>query len=182
MTNYGPVKGYKRQLKRHNDPRYEKFAQLLAGGVHYVEAYQQAGFPPAEDFDKTRKLAWRLRRNVYDRVCAIMGIAPPSAMPRNDDVLKTVQSTLIEFQKDVPWCREKLHELINDKDCPHATRLNAIRECLNRGLGLPIQHIEQNVNVRYQLSDRELTEDEWFEKYAKPVTAIPGPGNGSTEH
>ena len=33
-------------------------------------------------------------------------------------------------------------------------------------------------NVVYAISDREMTEEEWFARYAKPADAIPGP----TEH
>jgi hypothetical protein len=43
--------------------------------------------------------------------------------------------------------------LIDDNECPHSVRLGAIRECLNRALGLPVQYVQENINVRYQPPD-----------------------------
>jgi hypothetical protein len=150
------------------DTRHEKFAQLIAAGLKPGDAYTKAGFT-ASSPAVLRASASRLRRRMEPRVAEIIGAGLIPSLIRSTEVANLVQQTIAEFQRDVPWCREKLHQLIEDKECPHNVRLGAIKECLNRGLGLPVQHVDQNVNVRYQLSDRELTEDEWFARYAKPV-------------
>jgi hypothetical protein len=166
------------------DTRHEKFAQLIAGGVKPLIAYKNAGFHCKND-DVGRASASRIKRRMQWRIAQIAGIMPvapdPETSPESSRINLIVQETIKLFQKDVPWCREKLHELINDKEIAPAVRLSAIKECLNRGMGLPVQYVEQNLNVRYQISDRELTEEEWFARYAKPVEALPGPTE-PTEH
>jgi hypothetical protein len=166
------------------DVRHEKFAQLIAGGVKPGPAYKQAGFSGKND-DVNRANASRMKKRMQWRVAQICGVVPvtpdPETSPESSRINLIVQETIKLFQQDVPWCREKLHEMINDKEIAAGVRLNAIKECLNRGMGLPVQYVEQNLNVRYQISDRELTEEEWFARYAKPVEALPGPTE-PTEH
>jgi hypothetical protein len=150
------------------DTRHEKFAQLIAAGLKPSDAYVKAGFTASND-NVLRASASRLRRRMEPRVAEIIGAGLIPSLIRSTETAHLVQQTIEQFQKDVPWCRDKLHQLIEDEKCPHNVRLGAIKECLNRGLGLPVQYIEQNMNVRYQISDRELTEEEWFAQYAKPV-------------
>jgi hypothetical protein len=167
------------------DGRHERFAQLVAAGKKPGEAFVLAGFA-ASNPNVLRAKASRLHRRMKRRISEIVGtpLMPEFLKTAIPELAKTaavaniVRQTIEEFQRDLPYCRQKLHDLIEDKACPHAVRLGAIKECLNRGLGLPVQCIEQNLNVRYQISDRELTEDEWFARYAKPVDALPDP----TEH
>jgi hypothetical protein len=154
--------------------RYERFAQAIAAGLKPGDAYKEAGFE-AKNPDSARASGSRLKKQMQWRIAEILGRIS------NDGMIRTVAQSVEEFQKDIPWCRQKLHDLINDGDCPHSVRLGAIKECLNRGLGLPIQYVEQNLNVRYQISDRELTEEEWFARYAKPVELLPEPTE-PTEH
>jgi hypothetical protein len=165
------------------DERHEKFAQLIAGGARPHIAVTQAGFA-TKNINVARATGSRLRIKMRWRIDQILGIAPIPVGDKGTQksaITEFVQETIKLFQQDVPWCREKLHELINDKEVSAAVRLNAIKECLNRGMGMPIQYVEQNMNVRYQISDRELTEEEWFARYAKPVEELPGP-TGPTEH
>jgi hypothetical protein len=150
----------------------EKFAQLLAGGMKPADAFLQAGFT-ARNADTVRAAASRLKKAMEGRVRAIIGVGILPQMAEPIAISTAVQETLAKFREDVGWCREKLHELIEDKDCPHHTRLGAIKECLNRALGLPPQYVEQNLNVRYQISDREMTEEEWDAKYCKRIDLTP---------
>jgi hypothetical protein len=142
----------------------EKFAQLIVAGSRPHDAYRKAGYTARND-NVAHVSATKLLQRVGPRISEIIGVG---------NARTVAEKTLKEFQQDVPWARAELHKLVDDPNCPHSVKLGAIKECLNRGLGLPVQYVEQNVNVRYQISDRELTEAEWEAKYitVEPIKPV----------
>jgi hypothetical protein len=163
----GLQRGGYRKARR---PQHEKFCQLIAAGMSTKDAYREAGMGTNNELSN-RHCSTRLRRILADRISEIMGI--------KFEVTTTVEGALELFQKDVPKLHAKLWGIINDNKAPHGARILAIRECLNRALGLPVQLTETHLNVRYEISDRELTIDEWDAKYIKPLTLGPP---SATEH
>ena len=154
--------------------RRERFAQFMSSGLSAVESYKKAGYRGGKNDAEISSLASILSKKVDRRVRELIGANPEAIKPKTQVIL---EKAIDQFRRDVPWCREQLHKLINDGDCPHNVKLGAIKECLTRGLGLPIQYVEENVNIRYQISDRELTDEEWARKYNANAF-----GPGTTEH
>jgi len=145
----------------------EKFAQLIVAGVRPTDAYRQAGYKASSD-DAARASADKLLTKMQSRIAEIMGLA---------EVGNRAQQTLNLFQQDAAKCRQKLHELMDDKECPHSVRFNAVKLCLGYALGLPVQYVEQNVNVRYQITDQPMSEAEWAKEFDADII---GPGSKST--
>jgi hypothetical protein len=104
------------------------------------------------------------------RIQELIGASPEAI--KSEDTKRILADAIEGFRRDVPWCREKLHELIESAETADYIKLGAIKECLVRGLGLPIQYVEQNVNVRYQISDQPMTEDEWAEYVGAKVIDV----------
>ena len=155
--------------------RREKFAQYMATGMSAADAFIRAGFHPPKNETSARVASWRMAQIMAPRIQELIGASPE--LIKSKDTKQILEDSIDAFRRDVPWCREKLHEMINDRECADYVRLTAIRECLTRGLGLPIQYVEQNLNVRYQISDQPMTEEEW----GKVVGAVTYSA-GTTEH
>lgn len=153
----------------HKDPRHEKFAQLVAGGMKLRDAYVRAGYT-TDNPNSQRTCASRLARMLRKRIDEIIGVGVLPGTEGSREITETTAATIRAFQADLPLLRDKLWEIINNKDESGSTRVGAIRECLNRALGMPAQYTETNLNVRYQISDRELTEEEWDAKFCAPIT------------
>ena len=157
--------------------RRERFAQLMSTGMSAAEAFRKAGFHPPKNESSARVASWKMAQIMAPRIQELIGASPELI---SKDTKQVLEDSIEAFRRDVPWCREKLHEMINDRECADYVRLTAIRACLARGLDLPIQYVEQNLNVRYQISDQPMSEEEW----GNEVGAITyGPGTEpKTEH
>lgn len=163
---------------RRFNAKYEKFAQLVAGGMKLVEAFTKAGLG-TDNHVSNRTCASRLNRRMQARISEIIGCGLIPEQLKNTAITRGVAGVLSAFQDDVARCREELWKIIEDKDTPAGARVLAIKECLNRALGLPVQYTETNVNVRYEISDRELSESEWLAKFCpdEPIVI-----DGKTTH
>jgi hypothetical protein len=63
---------------------------------------------------------------------------------------------------------DALYEIMRDEKAPPAARIAASVALLDRGFGRPEQRFEGALNVKYQISDRPLTPEEWAKEYATP--------------
>jgi hypothetical protein len=149
--------------------RREKFCQYLVTGMTKEEAFVKAGYR-AKTGNSRRVRACELAQIMAPRIQELIGASPEALKA---DTRKILEDSIDAFRRDVPRCR---WELIDDDKTADYVRLNAIKECLARGLGLPIQYVEQNVNVRYQVSDTPMTDEEWAREFgAETIDAVPEP-------
>ena len=156
---------------------YEKFCQLLAGGMDYKQAYDEARLGRNSKSSKSRQVtASKLKKRLAWRVREMIGIAPaPKVLEATTEI---VQGVLEEFRRDAPKAREKLWAIVENPDAPASAKVRALTEILDRGLGKAIERREQNLNVRYVITSLTMSKEEWIAKYIKPADRI-GTGNGS---
>jgi hypothetical protein len=63
-----------------------------------------------------------------------------------------------------------LDAIMRDVNAPPPARIAASVALLDRGYGRPEQRFEGALNVKYEISDRPLTAEEWAKQYAEPTT------------
>jgi hypothetical protein len=61
---------------------------------------------------------------------------------------------------------ETLVKIMRDKCASASGRAGAAVAILDRGYGKPTQVVEGTANVRYDISDKPLTPEEWAKQYA----------------
>jgi len=180
VTDFVFAKAYGKKAEK-----YDKFCHFVAGGMHPLDAYRAAGFVAANE-NTARTCGNRLKRKLLERIHQIMGHDKITELASDVKITGETISAIQAFQQDVAWARKKLHEFVNNEDFPPAVRLRALIECLNRGLGLPTQTIESNLNVRYVITDEEMTPDEWKRRYCRDIViegSVNSPiGPALTEH
>jgi hypothetical protein len=154
--------------------RRELFAQFMAAGMDAAQAFARAGFRKPKNEVAARAAYYNLNKTCAPRIAELIG-----ANVASEDTKQIMAATVENFRRDLPWCREKLHQLIESDKTADYIKLGAIRECLTRALGLPIQYVEQNLSVRYQISDQPMTEDQWAKEVGCTVI---NQGPTKTEH
>ena len=158
-------------------PEHEKFCQLIAGGMEYKLAYDEAKLGRFSTSAQHRQVhASKLKKRLAWRIRQIIGIAPsPKVLEATTEI---VQGVLEDFRRDAPRARDKLWAIVEDEKSPASAKVRALTEILDRGLGKAIERREQNLNVRYVITSLTMSKEEWIAKYIKPADRI-GTGNGS---
>jgi hypothetical protein len=174
---HGASRAWSRDFGRELAPEHEKFCQLLAAGMDYKQAFDEAKLGIFNASDATRQSsASRLKKRFAWRVREIIGIAPaPKVLEATTEI---VQGVLEDFRRDAPRARDKLWAIVEDEKSPASAKVRALTEILDRGLGKAIERREQNLNVRYVITSLTMSKEEWIAKYIKPADRI-GTGNGS---
>jgi hypothetical protein len=65
---------------------------------------------------------------------------------------------------------DTLYEIMTDEKAPPSARIAASVALLDRGYGRPEQRFEGALNVKYEISDKPLTAEQWEKAYAAPLT------------
>ena len=89
-----------------------------------------------------------------------------------------VREGLDLFRRDIPRARLELWAIVDNPLTPASSKVRALTEILDRGLGKAVEHREENLNVRYVITSVTMSKDEWIAKYIKPVDRV-GTGSGS---
>ncbi len=126
------------------NPKHERFAQLLAEGRTADEAYEEAGFKP------NRGNATRLKANesVYARVRELQA----RSLDRHDVTVKNIQARL----EDAYRLAEKQERSADMRQAAmDMAKLN----------GLVIDRAETRERKDYTIAWEPVTEEEWDEQY-----------------
>src|SRR5215467_428801 len=107
-------------MSKHRDhkelsARHEQFAQLLAAGKNYVEAYRECGFGKGRMQSDTCN-ASRLRSQLRWRIDEIKGVVPTETPVHQIPGMTDAITEIIEmFRADMKKAHEILWEIIDNK-------------------------------------------------------------------
>jgi hypothetical protein len=135
------------------NPRHEKFAQALAEGKSATEAYEVAGYTPNDGN------AARMKGN--DRVRERVAELQEQGAERS---VVTLEALIAEAGDIQTKALAKGHYSAAVSALTVKAKLSG--HWVDRGEN-------KTSNVIYAISDRELTEEEWDEKYCRPLDAFP---------
>ena len=135
------------------NPRHEKFAQALAEGKSATEAYEIAGYTPNDGN------AARMKGNdrIMDRVAELQEQGAERS-------LVTLESLIAEAGDIQAKALAKGHYSAAVSALTVKAKLSG--HWVDRGEN-------KTSNVVYEISDRELTEEEWMAKYCSEPVAAP---------
>jgi phage terminase small subunit len=136
-----------------SNPRHERFAQALAEGKSATEAYEVAGYSPNDGN------AARMKGN--DRIMQRVAELQKQAAKRS---VITLESLIAEAGDIQTKALAKGHYSAAVAALIAKAKLSG--HWVDRGEN-------KTSNVIYAISDRELTEEEWFEKYCRPSEGVP---------
>jgi hypothetical protein len=135
------------------NPRHERFAQALAEGKSACAAYAEAGYRPNDGN------AIRMKGN--DRIVQRVAELQEQGAERSVVTLETLIAEAGDIQA----------KALAKGSFSAAVSALTVKAKL---AGFWDDRAEdKNSNVRYQISDRPMTEEEWFEKYCRPSEDVP---------